>query len=223
MWFFKEHKYKYISGISMLVMVAIIGLVPPRVVGILVNQFGSRSLTAVHLWEGIGAIALTAVFTYVLRYWWRIYLFGGSIQLATELRRQLYEHFTRMAPRFYHQKRIGDLMAHSTNDVQAVQETAGEGILTLVDSVATGTVVIVTMAVAISWKLTLLSLLPLPVIAVAMSYYGRQLHERFEKAQAAFSDINDRVQEHITGVRVVRAFGQEGWERGTFVTSRVML
>lgn len=217
MWFFKEHRYKYISGISMLVVVAIIGLVPPRVVGILVNQFRSRTLTETHLWEGIGAIAITAALSYVLRYWWRIYLFGGSIQLASELRRQLYEHFTRMSPRFYHQKRIGDLMAHSTNDVQAVQETAGDGILTLVDSIATGTVVIVTMAVAINWKLTLLSLLPLPVIAVAMSYYGRQLHERFEKAQAAFSDINDRVQEHITGVRVVRAFGQEAWERETFV------
>lgn len=217
MWFFKEHRYRYLSGIFMLMVVSVIGLAPPWVVGFLINKYGSHTLTTRDLTEGLGAIAITAVLSYGLRYGWRIYLYGGSIQLATELRTKLYTHFTRMSPRFYHQKRIGDLMAHSTNDVQAVQETAGDGILTLFDSVVTGTVVIVTMAVAISWKLTLLSLLPLPIIAIAMTHYGRQLHERFEKAQAAFSDINDRVQEHITGVRVVRAFGQEAWERKTFV------
>ncbi|MDQ0188803.1 ATP-binding cassette domain-containing protein [Alicyclobacillus cycloheptanicus] len=217
MWFFKKHRTRYITGVGLLMLVSIIGLVPPRVVGILVNQFGSHTLTRAHLWQGILAIAATALATYVLRYWWRMYLYGGSIQLATDLRATLYEHFTNMSPQFYHQKRIGDLMAHATNDIQAVQETAGDGILTLVDSITTGGVVIATMAIVINWKLTMLALLPLPVIALTVSRYGKLLHDRFFKAQAAFSDINDRVQEHITGVRVVRAFGQEAWERENFV------
>lgn len=217
MWYFKKHRYRYMSGIFLLMMVSIVGLVPPRVVGILINQFGNHTLTRHNLLLGLLAIAGTALASYGLRYWWRMYLFGGSIGLATELRTILYQHFTRMSPQFYHQKRIGDLMAHATNDVQAVQETAGDGILTLVDSITTGTVVIVTMAVAINWKLTILALLPLPIIAITVTRYAKLLHDRFYRAQAAFSDINDRVQEHITGVRVVRAFGQEAWERKNFV------
>jgi ABC-type multidrug transport system fused ATPase/permease subunit len=108
-------------------------------------------------------------------------------------------------------------MAHATNDVQAIQETAGDGVMMMVDSVVSGLAVVITMAVAINWKLTLISLLPLPLMAVVVTHYGRILHERFTLAQAAFSDINDRVQEYISGIRVVRAFGQEAWERQSFV------
>jgi ABC-type multidrug transport system fused ATPase/permease subunit len=108
-------------------------------------------------------------------------------------------------------------MAHATNDVQAIQETAGSGVLTLVDSITMGAMVVATMAITISWKLTVICLLPLPLMAFAVTRYGRMLHDRFMVAQAAFSDINDRVQEYVSGIRVVRAFGQEQWERRTFV------
>lgn len=217
LWFFKRNRSRYLGGIMLLIAVSLLSLIPPKIVGIVVNQLANHSLTRDHLLWALAAIFGTAVITYGIRYWWRILLYGGSIQLATDLRTQLYHHFTLMSPQFYHQKRIGDLMAHCTNDVQAIQETAGDGVLTLVDSITTGTVVIATMALAISWKLTVISLLPLPVMALAVSHYGKLLHKRFALAQRAFSDINDRVQEYISGIRVVRSFGQEAWERKNFV------
>lgn len=218
MWFFRDHRKKYFGGIVLLILVALLALIPPQVVGIIVNQVQIKTLTTTHLVYGLIVILVTALMSYGLRYWWRVLLFGGAIQLGTELRTRLYHHFTRMSPEFYHQQRIGDLMAHATNDISAIQETAGDGVLTLVDSITTGVVVIATMAITISWKLTVVSLLPLPLMAYAVSRFGKALHSRFSLAQAAFSDINDRVQEHISGVRVVRSFGQEGWERKNFVT-----
>ncbi len=216
MWFFRQHKTRYITGIALLIMVALLSLIPPRIVGLVINALTHHQLTHAKLYRDLLIILVTALLTYGIRYLWRIMLFGGAIQLATELRTKLYHHFTVMAPEFYHHKRTGDLMAHSTNDVQAIQETASEGVLTLVDSIVTGSVVITTMAF-LNWKLTIVSLLPMPLMAYAVTRYGKMLHDRFYLAQAAFSDINDRVQEYVSGIRVIRAFGQEDWERQNFV------
>ncbi|OLZ08426.1 ABC transporter transmembrane domain-containing protein [Sulfobacillus thermosulfidooxidans] len=216
MWFFRRHPTRYIVGILLLMMVALLSLIPPRIVGLIINNLTHHTLTRGKLYDDLLIILITALVTYVIRYLWRILLFGGAIQLGAELRTRLYNHFTLMSPEFYHHKRIGDLMAHSTNDVQAIQDTASEGVLTLVDSITTGTVVITTMAF-INWKLTIISLLPMPLMAYAVTRYGKMLHDRFYLAQAAFSDINDRVQEYVSGIRVVRAFGQEQWERENFV------
>ncbi len=100
-------------------------------------------------------------------------------------------------------------MAHATNDLQAIQQTAGMGILTLVDSIMTGSIVVITMATTISWKLTLISLIPMPLMAILTSWYGTHLHKRFHKAQKAFSALNDKTQESITGIKVIKTFGQE--------------
>lgn len=217
MWFFRAHRRQYITGIIYLVVVTIISLVPPALVGTTVNQVLHHTMTWGRLIEMLAVIFVIALLSYGLRYLWRVRLYGGSIRLATELRDRLYDHFTRLSPQFYHHHRIGDLMAHATNDVQAIQETAGDGVFMLVDSLVSGISVVATMAIWLNWKLTIISLLPLPLMAFAISRYGRMLHDRFMKAQEAFSDINDRVQEYISGVRVVRAFGQEEWERKNFI------
>ncbi|MCT8139912.1 ATP-binding cassette domain-containing protein [Anaerobacillus sp. CMMVII] len=209
MWFFKEEKKKYLSGILLLAFVSILSLIPPYIVGVIVDHIEGKSLTMsiLYLWGGV--LIGVAVAVYVFRYLWRIMIFGASIRLARKLRNQLYEHFTKMSPRFYHSRRTGDLMAHSTNDIRAVEQTAGIGILTLVDSLLMGGFVIITMATTISWKLTLIALIPMPFMALATSYYGSLLHDRFGKAQAAFSSLNDKVQESMSGIRVIKTFGYE--------------
>ncbi len=217
MWFFREHRRQYAMGIFYLIVVTLLSLVPPALVGITVNRLLKHDMTPTALWEMLALILGIALVSYGLRYLWRVRLFGGSLLLATELRNRLYTHFSRLAPEFYHHHRIGDLMAHATNDVQAIHETAGDGVFMMVDSVVSGLAVVLTMAIGINWKLTIICLLPLPLMAYVISRYGRLLHERFMLAQEAFSDINDRVQEYISGIRVVRAFGQEAWERKTFV------
>ncbi len=100
-------------------------------------------------------------------------------------------------------------MAHATNDIQAIQQTAGSGVLTLVDSFSTGGFVILTMAITISWKLTLICLIPMPLMAILTSWYGNMLHRSFQKAQEAFSSLNDKTQESMMGMKVIKTFGQE--------------
>jgi ABC transporter transmembrane region./ABC transporter. len=208
-WYFKQEKKSYFLGILFLLLVALLNLVPPRVIGIVADELLARTLTWKKLGFWLFVLSGTGLFMYVFRYYWRIYIFGSSVKLARLLRSRLYEHFTEMSAHFYQKKRIGDLMAHATNDIQAVQQTAGSGVLTIVDAFATGGFVILTMALTINWKLTVLSLLPMPIIAVLTNLYGTKLHKRFRKAQEAFSSLNDKTQESITGIKVIKTFGQE--------------
>jgi ATP-binding cassette, subfamily B, multidrug efflux pump len=208
-WFFKQEKRAYLIGIVMLLLVAFLTLIPPKIIGIVADEIGNGTLTWGRLGLWVGVLAGTGLLLYILRYYWRICIFGSSVKLGRILRNQIYEHFTKMSSSFYQRKRIGDLMAHATNDIQAIQQTAGSGVLTLVDSLATGGFVIITMALTISWKLTIISLLPMPFIALLTNYYGSKLHKRFRSAQEAFSSLNDKTQESITGIKVIKTFGQE--------------
>jgi ATP-binding cassette, subfamily B, multidrug efflux pump len=209
MWFFKKEKKAYLTGIFLLLVVAVLELIPPKIIGMVVDHIAQETLTFSSLLRFLSILLMVAVIVYIVRFLWRVMIFGASIRLSRFLRNQLYEHFTKMSQAFYQRKRIGDLMAHSTNDLQAIQQTAGAGVLTLVDSLATGGFVLITMATTISWKLTLIALIPMPFMALSTNYYGTLLHRRFHKAQEAFSSLNDKVQESISGIRVIKAFGQE--------------
>ncbi|PTX63309.1 ATP-binding cassette subfamily B protein [Melghirimyces profundicolus] len=215
-WFFKQEKKSYILGVGVLLVVALLEIFPPYVVRLVVDAIEGEKLTTGFLLKWLTLLAVAGITMYILRYFWRILLFGAAFRLGQQLRGELYAHFTRMSPRFFNRRRTGDLMAHATNDVQAVRVTAGEGVLTFVDSLVLGGLVVLSMAVFISWKLTLIALVPMPFMAWAVGRYGKWMHERFLKAQAAFSDINNKVQENISGVRVVKAFGREEAEKRSF-------
>lgn len=208
-WFFKQEKKAYISGTFLLLLVALLQLVPPKVIGIIADQIKEGTMTKGMLIEWMGVLVFVALAMYVLRYYWRIMIFGSSVKLSKILRNRLYHHFTNLSPSFYQKSRIGDLMAHATNDLQAIQQTAGAGVLTFVDSLSTGGFVIITMAFTISWKLTLICLIPMPFMAMLTSWFGTMLHRTFHKAQEAFSSLNDKTQESITGIKVIKTFGQE--------------
>ncbi|MCC2462346.1 ATP-binding cassette domain-containing protein [Bacillus mobilis] len=208
-WFFKQEKRAYIIGIIMLFGVALLELVAPKVLGIVVDEINNGTLTSEKLLKWVILLVVVGITMYILRYLWRIMIFGSSLKLARQLRKNLYEHFTKMSPSFYQSRRTGDLMAHATNDIQAIQQTAGSGVLTLVDSLAVGGCVLVAMGFTISWKLTLLSLIPMPIVAISTNYYGTLLHKRFHKAQQSFSEINDKVQESMSGMKVIQSLGQE--------------
>ncbi|OLO40339.1 multidrug ABC transporter permease/ATP-binding protein [Alkalihalophilus pseudofirmus] len=217
-WYFKKEKRRYGLGILTLMVVSFLTLLPPYIVGIIVDHIEQKTLTREVLMQWGLTLLLIGIATYILRYIWRIMIFGASIRLARLLRNQLYEHFTNMSRKFYQKRRTGDLMAHSTNDIKAIEQTAGAGVLTLVDSLTMGGFVIITMAATISWKLTLICLIPMPFMALSTSYYGSLLHKRFAGAQAAFSELNDKVQESMTGIRVTKAFGHEEADVESFKT-----
>ena len=208
-WYFRREWRRYVGAVLLLIIIAILQLLPPKLVGVIVDGISTKQMSTNMLLVWVGVMLLTAIVVYLLRYVWRVLLFGASYQLAVELRAKFYRQLSRQAPGFYLRHRTGDLMARATNDVDRVVFAAGEGVLTLVDSLVMGCAVLIVMSTQISWQLTLLSLLPMPVMAVVIKYYGDQLHQRFKSAQGAFSTLNNQAQESLTSIRMIKAFGLE--------------
>ncbi|CAK6495461.1 putative multidrug resistance ABC transporter ATP-binding/permease protein YheI [Pantoea sp. Nvir] len=215
-WYFIREWRRYLGAITLLIIIAILQLLPPHLVGVIVDGVTHHTMSGRTIMMWIGVMLATALATYLLRYVWRVLLFGASYQLAVELREDFYRQLSRQHPAFYLRHRTGDLIARATNDVDRVVFAAGEGVLTLVDSLVMGCVVLLVMSLQISWQLTLLSLVPMPIMALFIHRYGNQLHDRFKLAQAAFSSLNDQTQESLTSIRMIKAFGLESHQSEQF-------
>lgn len=208
-WFFKQEKKSYLFGIAALVIVAILQLIPPRIIGVVVDEIETNSITQQSLAMWLFILASTAVLQYVLRYTWRVRIWGNAAKLEQIVRKQLFDHFTNMDNQFFQKYRTGDLMAHATNDLRGLRMVAGGGILTLADAVSVGLTTLLAMLFIVDWRLTLIAVVPLPLLAVTSRVLGKKLHLRFRDAQGAFSHLNDKVQESIQGIKVIKTFGQE--------------
>ena len=215
-WFFKLEKWPYITGILALSLVSLLNLLPPRVIGEVIDQIASRDLTNLELAYQLFILVLSALAMYALRFVWRKYILGTANRLGRILRYRLFEHFTRMSPSFYQTYRTGDLMAHATNDINAVVGVAGGGVMSAVDASITALVTVLTMFLVLDWRLTLIAILPLPFMAWGTSLIGRKNHESFKAAQEAFSDLNNKVQESVSGIKVTKSFGYQDAETAAF-------
>ena len=206
-WFLKLEKKRYIVGILALSLVSVFNLIPPRVIGNVVDNIASRELTNKYLFINLAYLVSAALIMYGLRYVWRVYIFGAAYNLGRLLRFRLFQHFTKMSPSFYQKYRTGDLMAHATNDINSVVMVAGGGVMSAVDASITALVTLGTMVLLISPKLSFIAILPLPFMAYAVNKLGDKNYESFKEAQESFSDLNSKVQENASGVRVTKSFG----------------
>lgn len=214
--FFRANAWRYLLGIFWLIVVNIINLQFPRLMGEVTDLIDSRQITL----EGLGRYALIiaaiALAMGVGRFAWRILIMGCSRKVEYYLRNELFAHFETLSVNFFNEHKTGDLMAHATNDVRAIRMALGPGILMLIDSIFMTTVTIYLMANNIDWKLTLLALLPLPFLAALAARLGKTIHVRFRAVQQAFSTLTDRVQENLSGIRVIKSFVQEEAEIDRF-------
>ena len=208
-WFFKEHRKRYSIAIGALLIVNIIEVIPPKLIGLAIDDMKTGSLTNEGIMQYVWMLIGVTIGGYLLTYVWQHQLYGGAFVLERTMRSKLMGHLLKMTPTFYYKNRTGDLMARATNDVKAISMTAGFGILTLVDSSLYMLTIVCMMGFSISWNLTIAALLPLPIMAYAVNHYGKKLHEHFTIAQDAFGHMNDKVLESIAGVRVIRAYVQE--------------
>ena len=215
-WFFKLEKRRYLVGIVALVSVSILNLIPPMVMGRVIDAITSGKLTQQDLLLDLFYLLLAAFGMYYLRYVWRMYILGTSYRLGQIMRSRLFEHFTKMPPAFYQTYRTGDLMAHATNDINALTRLAGGGVMSAVDASITALVTLLTMLFSISWQMTLVAILPLPFMAYATSRLGRKTHKAFGESQAAFSELNNKVQESVSGIKVTKSFGYQADELKSF-------
>ncbi|MBM7642586.1 ABC transporter ATP-binding protein [Streptococcus loxodontisalivarius] len=221
-WFFKLEKKRYILGILALSLVSVLNLIPPAVMGDVIDGIDVKTLTSNQLLLDLFYLLLAAFAMYYLRYVWRMFILGTSYRLGQIMRSRLFEHFTRMSPSFYQSYRTGDLMAHATNDINALTRLAGGGVMSAVDASITALVTLITMFFSISWEMTLVAIIPLPFMAIATSRLGRKTHKAFGDSQAAFSELNNKVQESVSGIKVTKSFGYQEEELRSFQETNKM-
>jgi ATP-binding cassette subfamily B multidrug efflux pump len=183
----------------------------PRVLGMAINYLdkGGRGLGRLGLYAFlIAAIALSkGVFQFLTRW----IVIGISRDIEFDLRNDMFRNLERLSFPYYQRNRTGDIMARATNDLGAVRTLLGPAIMYSANTIVFTAGALFYMF-RISPKLTALTFLPLPVASIVIQYFGRQIHERFEKIQAMFSDISARAQENFSGARVIRAYVQENAE-----------
>jgi len=208
-WFFKIEKWNYLIGVIFLLLVAVLNILPPKIIGNLVQVISTRKLSASTLVFSLIILATVGILQYLFRFVWRSRIFGGAARLEKTLRNRLFTHYMQMDQTFYQEHRTGDLMAHATNDLQAIQQVAGSGILSFADSIITGITTIIAMMALVDWRLTLLAMIPFPILAITAGYLGTKIHIAFRKSQAAFSKLNNKAQESIMGIKVIKSLGQD--------------
>ncbi|OZG72144.1 multidrug ABC transporter ATP-binding protein [Hahella sp. CCB-MM4] len=207
--FFKANQKQYWIAVALLTIVALLLMIPPRLIGQIVDEIVNQQLDSSTLYFTGGCLFVLAIVIYIARVLWRIFLFGASHKLAAETRIKLYQHWLRLSPSYFQRNKLGDLMAHATNDVEALQMTAGEGILAAFDGLLTGLIVLTMMVLTISWELTIAAFIPWPIAAIFMYRFGRELHSGFAVAQDSFGQLTDIGQETVSGVRTIKSYGQE--------------
>ncbi len=215
-WYFKREWKIYAVGVVGLILTALLGIVPPRIIGVLVDAIHGGQLKASSLGLLLVILVVVAFAQYGSRYMWRTAIWGEAAKLERVLRNRLFHHYTLMDQEFFQKYRTGDLMAHATNDLSAIQRVAGGGILQFADSMITGGTTLIAMVGLIDWRLTLIAIIPFPLLAVMSRYMGSKIHVAFRESQAAFSRLNNKAEESITGIKVIKGLGQQQEDMADF-------
>ncbi|MCX4316612.1 MAG: ABC transporter ATP-binding protein, partial [Lachnospiraceae bacterium] len=153
------------------------------------------------------------------RFLWRYFIFGSSRGIEYKLRNDMFGHLEKLSSRYFNEHKTGDLMAHFTNDLNAIRMTVGPAIITAFDAIIMTIMVLAKMVLHIDLQLTLLAVIPLLTIAIGCYYFGKEIEKRYTAKQEAFSALSDQVQESLTGIRVIKAFVQEHKELAAFARS----
>jgi ATP-binding cassette subfamily B protein len=194
-------------GLGALVLKDVAGAIQPLAIRSAIDGL-TRAMGMNRLLLFAGLLVVLAAVKGLFQYWMRVIIIGISRDIEYDLRNDLFRHLVELAPDYYGRVRTGDIMARATNDLNAVRMMLGPGIMYWTETSLTFLLAIVIM-VTVDWRLALLAILPAPLVSLAVIFFGRAIHSRFERIQAMFSDISSRVQENLAGVRMVRAFVQE--------------
>ncbi len=208
-WFFKRNKGQYSLVIIFLIVEYLLDPLPPYIIGKLADQVSSKTLTQ----EGLNRMSLilfsSIILRYLISYIWNFILFKSSFKMGRDSRRRLVEKLLGQGPDFYAQNTSGSLMSKATNDVSNVETLAGYGLLAFLDATIYPLVLILIMGITISWKLTFMAIIPLPLLIVASKKLGDSLYKIYRKIQVSLEKLNESVLENVTSIRVIRGFAME--------------
>lgn len=205
--YLKKHRYRIAVGISMVLLTNLVAIATPWILGAAVGELYreiSRSALVYYAALIVGVSALEGFF----RYWMRRILIGVSREIEYDLRNDVFSHLQLMSPAYFQRNPTGDIMSRATNDLSAVRMVLGPGIMYSVNTILT-TGFTVAILLTINVRLALLTLVPLLAVSYTVNFFGKQIHERFERIQAQFSVLTALAQENVAGVRVVKAYNQE--------------
>ncbi|HEX3738436.1 MAG TPA: ABC transporter ATP-binding protein [Terriglobales bacterium] len=205
--YIKRYRWGYIAGTLCIFLTNGIQIMGPKVLGIAADAL-HEGVTHHKLLFYAGLLLAIAVAKGIFQFLTRWIMIGISRDIEFDLRNDLFEKLEGLSYSYYQRNRTGDIMARATNDLSAVRNLIGPAIM-----YSANTIVLMTGALAfmisISPRLTLYTFLPLPAASILIQYFGRRIHDRFERIQAMFSDISARAQENFSGARLIRAYVQE--------------
>ncbi len=210
-----RHRKALAGGVLALTGVDGLQLLIPRVFQNLIDRLASGTAQPAFIWRMGVYVVLIALGMAFCRFFWRVFIVGSSHRLERDLREEFYSHLQKLPAQYYDTTKVGDIMAHATNDINAVRMAAGMATIASFDAVFMSAASIV-MLLLIDWKLTLVTMIPLPLIAILVMKFGGMLHERFKAVQKAFSGLSEKAQESFSGTRVVKAYGDQESEQRLF-------
>ena len=205
--YFRPYRKGLIAGLSLVVIGNVFTILGPWLIRQAVDSLAIELSRQVLLRYAL-LIVLVALLAGVARYGMRELLNGISRRIETDLRDDLFEHLLRLPAEFYDRWRTGDLMSRATNDVLAVRMVAGPAIMYMVNTL-TISVFALALMIWISPSLTLFAMIPMAVLPIAVVWFGRRIHARFEQIQEQFSTISNFAQENLAGIRIVKAYVRE--------------
>lgn len=212
--YFRRYRGALTWGLLSVFASAMVGLIAPFLVGWAVDALRAGVTPRVLVTYG-GLIILVATVRGVFTYLQRMLIVPMSRNIERDLQSRFFDHLTRQPPSFFQDHTVGDLMARATNDVGAVRMMSGPAVMYAANTLFTGLGCLVFM-VGIDPMLALVALSPMPVVALVTKYFGRKIHLLFGVVQERFADVSTKVQEHLAGLRVVRAYAREGGEMAAF-------
>jgi ATP-binding cassette subfamily B protein len=214
---FARYKWAVVGGVICLLFVDGMQLIIPRIIKRAVDDLTCSGAAHTNLLSyGLRIVAL-AVGIAVFRFFWRFFIIGTSRHIEEDIRNDLYSHLQELSASYFAVNKTGDLMAHAINDLNAVRMACGFGVVAMTDAIVLGLAAIGFM-LALNVRLTLLALIPMPIIALFTLRAGKMLHSRFEKVQETFSSLTERVRESMSGIRVAKAYSQEEHELASLAT-----
>ncbi|WP_026487404.1 ABC transporter ATP-binding protein [Caldanaerobius polysaccharolyticus] len=210
--FFMRHKWPYIAGAVSLTILDLIQAYIPRLIGNITDGLKNKTMPYDQLIKYVLIILAIAIITFILRFFWRIGFMGTARWLEYEMRRDLFSHLLLLSPDYYNHHKTGDLMAHATNDIQAVRMSIARGMTNLMDTIVLFTTSIILVIKTIDIKLAIAGLIPGPFMFAIVVIFGQKIRESFRRVQEAFANMTDKAEENIMGIRVIKSYVQEAGE-----------
>jgi len=214
--FLSKKYYLYLCGILVLLGVDYLQIQIPMYLENLIDGVKYLDEGMDEIVGIIRVILMLAGGMFVLRFFWRYFIIGTSRKFERYVRSNIFKKLLSLSPAFYDKTKTGDIMARTTNDLNATRMMLAQGVIMLTDSIILGSLSIYMMITRIDLRLTLIGIIPLPILAIVALSYGGTIHKRFESMQKAFSNLTDTVQETLDGMQVVKSYTMEKERGNTF-------